>query len=124
MTLAPTGVILATALAASLGGVAAAETLRPMQAGTFTLNDWAASVYYIDSNGSYEVVVTLATLHGEERVPIRLTTELEPGESKTVEVGSFDMSENPAVLEIERADDELSATLMPYAAAHSAPATQ
>lgn len=108
MTPARTNVILATALATGLGGVAAAENLHPMQAGTFTLNDWAASVYYIDSGGSYEVVVTLATLHGEERVPIRLTTQLQPGERQTVEVGSFDMSENPAVLEIERTDDGLS----------------
>jgi hypothetical protein len=107
MTLARTNVILATALATSLGGVAAAENLHPMQAGTFTLNDWAASVYYIDSGGRYEVVVTLAALHGEERVPIRLTTQLQPGERKTVEVGSFDMSENLAVLEIERTDDGL-----------------
>jgi SAM-dependent methyltransferase len=103
MTLAPTRVIFAMALATSLGGVAGAENLRPMQAGTFTLNDWTASVYYIDNGGSYEVVVTMVALHGEERVPIRLTTELDPGESKTVEVGSFDTSEDLAVLEIERA---------------------
>jgi hypothetical protein len=113
MTLARTNVILATALAASLGGVAAAENLHPMQAGTLKLNDWAASVYYIDSGSSYEVVVTLATLHGEERVPIRLTTQLQPGERNTVVVGSFDMSEDPAVLEIERTDDGLSVNVPP-----------
>lgn len=124
MTLAPTRVIFAMALATSLGGGAAAENLGPMQAGTFTLNNWTASVYYIDNGGSYEVVVTMAALHGEERAPIRLTTDLEPGESKTVEVGSFDMSVDLAILEIERADEGLSATVMPYAAALSTPATQ
>ena len=83
-----------------------------------------ASVYYIGNGGGYEVVVTLAASHGEGRVPIRLTTELKPGESKTVEPVSFAMLEGPVVLEIERADEELSGTVMPYATALSAPAPE
>jgi hypothetical protein len=99
--------LIATALAASLSGAASADTLQPMQGGTYTLEDWTASVHYTDDGETYGVVITLAALNGESRVPIRVSTLLAPGQTGTVEIGSFDMKKDPALLLIERTDDGL-----------------
>jgi hypothetical protein len=107
MTLKLQSALIATTLAASLSGAASADTLQPLQGGTYTLKEWTASVHYTDNGETYGVVITLAALHGERRVPIRVSTALAPGQTGTVAIGSFDMKEDPALLVIERTDDGL-----------------
>jgi hypothetical protein len=108
MTMKCTSALIATTLAASLSGVVSADTLQPMQGGTYILSEWTASVHYTDTDGSYEMVITLAPLNGDKPVPIRFTAALGPGQNNTVEIGSFDTNVDPTVLEIERVDDGLS----------------
>ena len=105
--------VLTILVAAGLSTTAGAGTLEPKQAGTFTLEDWTASVYYTDSGGNYEVVTTIASPYQDDGVPIRFTAALAPGQTTTVAVGSFGSNGNPAVLEIERTGDGLSATVTP-----------
>jgi hypothetical protein len=114
--------LIATMLAASLSGAAGADTLLPMQGGTYNLDDWTASVHYTDDGEIYGVVVTLAALHGEGRVPIRVSTGLLPGQTGTVEIGSFDTEKEPASLVIERTDDGL-LVYVPSSKIIAAPAT-
>ena len=65
-----------------------AEELAPLQAGTFSLRDHTASVYYTARDGNFEVVTTIAPDAGEG-APARCTTQLAPGQIATVSVGSL-----------------------------------
>jgi hypothetical protein len=104
--------VLAALLAVGVSTGASAEALKPLQAGTFTLDAWTASVYYTDSGGYYEVVTTFASPHQDDGVPIRFTAALTPGQTTTVAVGGFQPEAVPAVLEIKRTGDALSAEVI------------
>ena len=104
--------VFAALLVAGSSTAAGADTLKPLQAGTFTLEAWTASVYYTASSADYEVVRTIASPHQSEPVPIRFVAALAPGEKQSIAVGSFGTSALPAVLEIARTGDVVSARVV------------
>lgn len=107
----------ATALSLLLGTTmpfaAAAGDLAPLEAGTFILGTQTASVHYTVDGASYEVVTTIAPTHDAPGAPARFTASLLPGQKQTVAVGAFATGAAPAVLEVVRTGDTLSADILP-----------
>ena len=99
-------------LGLSLPTVASGGELAPLQAGTFSLNDHVASVYYTVENENFEVVTTFAPGAGES-APARCTAQLAPGQIATVSVGAYDTGVPAAVLRFERDGDTLYADVVP-----------
>ncbi len=110
----------ATALSLLLGTTmpfaAAAGDLAPLEAGTFILGTQTASVHYTVDGASYEVVTTIAPAHdapGAPGAPARFAASLLPGQKQTVAVGAFATGAAPAMLEVVRTGDTLSAHILP-----------
>lgn len=104
--------ILCATFALILPVSASASDLSPLQAGTFTLRDHTASVYYTVQSESFEVVATIAPAGGDG-APARFVAQLMPGQIATVAVGAFDTSVPLAVLQLTRRGDALEAEIVP-----------
>ena len=108
-----TATILALFLGTGLPFAAAADDLKPLEAGTFILGTQTASVYYTVDGASYEVVTTVAPTHDAASAPGRFAASLLPGQKLTVAIGAFATDAAPTVLEVARTGDTLSAHVLP-----------
>jgi hypothetical protein len=110
-----TATILALLLGTALPFAAAADDLKPLEAGTFILGTHTASVYYTVDGASYEVVTTIAPTDDVSGAgaPARFAASLLPDQKQTVAVGAFATGVAPAVLEMVRTGDTLSARILP-----------
>jgi hypothetical protein len=91
---------------------ASAGELAPLQAGTFSLREQIASVYYTVQGESFEVVATIASSDGQNE-PVRYVTQLAPGQVATLSVGAFGTGTPATVLKLERSGDMLHAEIVP-----------
>jgi hypothetical protein len=108
-----TATALSLLLSAALPSAAAADDLKPLEAGTFLLGMHTASIYYTVEGASYAVVTTIAPASDAPGAPVRFTASLFPGQKQTIAVGAFATTAAPAVLEVVRTGDTLSAGILP-----------
>jgi hypothetical protein len=108
-----TAPILSLLLGAAMPFTAASADLASLEAGKFILGTHTASVYYTVDGASYEVVTTIAPSYDAPGAPARFAASLLPGQKQTVSVGAFGTGAAPAVLEVVRTGDTLSARSLP-----------
>lgn len=92
---------------------AAAESLVPLQAGTFELGHHVASVFYTDRAGRFEVVTTVAPRADLGGTPAQTVGHLSLGQKQLVSIGAFSTTAKPDTLELVHAGDHLEANVLP-----------
>ena len=97
--------ILALALAGAPLATAQADTLTAGQTKTTVLADWCANIYYTE--GTYQVVITLAPGPQEGGRPMRVVHGLADGESQEISIGGFGKNTLLATLKVSRASDQV-----------------
>jgi hypothetical protein len=87
---------------------AQADTLTAGQARTVALADCYANLYYTVTQGTYEIVTTVAPGADEGGRPMRFVSRLADGESQEISVGAYGESTTLKILTVSRMGDRVS----------------
>jgi hypothetical protein len=85
-----------------------AQPLEPLQPAAFDLGKESAIVYYVDNDGTYDVIAMIGPNVAIEGPVVRHLVRLESDERYTVSVGGKSSTTATSYIEIERVGDTLS----------------
>lgn len=84
----------------------------PMAATTLYLTDRQASIFYLEGEESYKVVLAFSTGQGEHEQLIRQSLQLQDGQSHRVSIGGYGLNEQASTISITRKHDKIVAAIV------------